>query len=243
METDLMALAQALPYPPTPDLAAGFWSRLQAERETRAAAPAWSLAAVAMATVVVAVSVVAGTVAPARDAAAELFDRINIFEADEDAFEGVTQDIVGEDVTLEEAEIRMGRGIDLPKYPAGIEDAITRVVFQHISGPGSAEYDIAHVFFEPEGSPPFVLFATDASTGKGLAPGAGAERLTGFEGEAYWLHGRRLAFIYDNAGNVIRETQRVTEANTVIWVHEGHTYRIEGELDREEAIKIAQSVK
>jgi len=239
METELMALAGALPYPATPDLAAGFWRRLQTRRETRAPASRWSLAGVALAAVIVTVAVIVGTVAPARDAAAHLFDRINIFRVDEDAFAGIARDVEGEDVTLTEAQVRMGHAIALPTYPIGIENSITRVVYRDFP---PTPLMLVAVFYEPRDGTPFVLFATNGSGGKGLAPGATAEQVEEMP-EAYWLEGLRIVSVHDEVAGRVLESQRVTEANTLVWVHDGYVYRIEGELDRDEAIKIARSVR
>jgi hypothetical protein len=239
METELLALAGALPYPATPDLAAGFWRRLQTQRKTRAPASRWSLAGVAVAAAVVAMAVIAGTVAPIRDVAADLFNRINIFRVDEDAFEGITRDVEGDDVTLTEAQVRMGHAIALPTYPTGIENSINRVVYRDFP---PTPLKLVAVFYEPQDGTPFVLFATNGSGGKGLAPGATAEQVEEIP-EAFWLEGLRIVSVHDEVAGRVLESQRVTEANTLIWVHGGYVYRIEGELGRDEAIKIAQSVR
>ena len=97
MEHHLTALARAITYPPTPDLAAGFWRRLEASREATARpVSGLSFAGLAVAAAVVVVSVVIGTVTPARDAAADLFDRIDIFET-KDSLSGLPTDVRGEE--------------------------------------------------------------------------------------------------------------------------------------------------
>jgi hypothetical protein len=242
MEAQLMALAEAMPYPQTPDLAAGFWRRLEASNRGREIAPAWSLAGVALAAVVVVAAAVIGTLAPAREAAADLFDRINIFAAEETEFTDVTREISGVEVSLGEAEERLGLPIALPTAPAGAKDAITRVVFQEFETEGPPR-GIAYVFFEPPEGIPFVLAATNAPVGKGLAPDASAERVDELPGEAYWLQGLRIVEIEDAAGRPIRESRRATDANTLLWEQDGYVYRIEGDLDREEAMAIALSVR
>ena len=236
-----MALAQAVPYPETPDLAAGFWQRLEEGNRRREAAPAWSLAGVALAAAVVAAAAVIGTLAPARDAAADLFDRINIFEVDETEFTDVSREITGVEVTLGAAEERLGIPIGLPTEPAGIRDAMTRVVYREFETEGPPR-GIAYIFFEPAGSKPFILFATNGRLGKGLAPDASADPVDQLPaGE--WLEGLRIVEIADDQGRLIKESRRVTDANTLAWAQDGYVYRIEGELSRDEAVAIAQSVR
>jgi hypothetical protein len=247
MEAELTAMANALTYPPTPDLSAAFWRRLQDRRQARELAPAWGLAGAGLAAAIVAFSVIIGTIAPARDAAADIFDRINLFHVDESAFEGITRDIEGEEVTLIEAEQRLGQNILIPRYPEGIEDTISRIVYRQF--PPSANGVVA-VFFEPEGGTPFVLFATNASLGKGLSVDATAEAVTLHCDlpalscfNAYWIEGMRLVTFYDEDLQRVRDLSRVTEANSLIWTLSSHPYRIEGELERDEAIAIAESVR
>ena len=231
-------MSEQMEYPPTPDLAAGFWERLAEAEERRRLA--WRpLAALGAASLAIVVLLVAA-VAPAREAAADLFDRINIFEVDEDAFESITRDIVGEDVTLAEAEVRLGQEIALPDRQEGIQNSITRVVYRDFRGTPAA---LVAISFEPDEGAPFVLFATNTQAGKGLGPLASAERVAEMN-EAYWLEGLRIVELQEEGGGPIEESQRVTDANTLIWVHEdGYVYRIEGEMDRDQAIEIARSVR
>lgn len=240
MEAELTALARATTYPETPDLAAGFWSRLQEQREARTPAPAWRLALVAAMAAVVVLAAVISTVAPARDAAADLVSRINIFRVDENAIEDITRDIAGEEVSLAEAEARLGRPIALPNHPSGVQDSVARIVYRDFP---PHELRIVALLFEPPVGEPFVLFATNGFAGKGLAPGATAEPVDELKDEAYWLEGLRVVHLYAEDGLFVDESQRATEANTLIWVQGGYVYRIEGELDRAEAIAIARSVR
>lgn len=239
MEAELTALARATTYPETPDLAAGFCSRLQEQREAHTLAPTWRLAVVATIAAVVVLAAVIATVSPARDAAADLVSRINIFRVDENAIEDITRDIAGEEVSLAEAEARLGRPIALPNHPSGVQDSVARIVYRDFP---PHELRIVALLFEPPEGEPFVLFATNGFAGKGLAPGATAELIDELKG-AYWLEGLRVVHLYAEDGLFVDESQRATEANTLIWVQDGYVYRIEGELDRAEAIAIARSVR
>ena len=239
LERELSLLGGTVAYPATPQLAAAVRRRIAAPTRP-GPAPAWGFAGAVAATVIVALAVVAGTIAPARDALADLFDRINIFEVEE-VPESLPTDIPGEPVTLEEAERRLGLPIALPSHPADAASSLTRALFQDLR-PG--ELQSVALFFAPAGRPPFILFQTNAGAGKGLGPGAEATPVPGLGQEAYWLEGLRIVQLYDSQGNFIRESQRQTDANTLLWVGaDGFVYRIEGDLPQDEAVRIAQSLR
>ena len=238
LERDLDLLGGAISYPATPRLAAAVHARLAAPARPDPA-PAWGLAGAAVAAAIVFLAVVAGTIAPARDALADLFDRINIFEVDE-APEGLPTDILGEPVTLEAAERRFGRPLALPTYPDDAESSLTRVLYQEFP---PADLQSVALFFEPADGRGFVLFQTNAQAGKGLGPGAEATPVDGLGPEAYWLEGLRIVQFYDAAGNFLRESQRQTDVNTLLWVgDDGYVHRLESDLSQEEAVRIAQSL-
>lgn len=238
LERDITLLSRALSFPETPSLIAGVRSRIEAERVLRAPASAWKLALTGVAAAAVALAFVAGVLAPARDAMADIFDRINIFETEEVPAE-LPRDITGEEVTLAEAEQRMGQPIAMPAYPEGVEGALTRVLLQEFP---DAELKVAVLFFEPKGYAPFALFETNGRVGKGLGPGATAETVEDLPG-AYWLEGLRIVQFYDAAGNIIRESQRASETSTLVWTRGEFVFRLEGDLDREEAVEIAKSLR
>jgi hypothetical protein len=237
MEQQLMALARATVYPPTPDLAAGFWRHLDAERTRKAHANPFSLAAVGTAAAVVAFALLIGIVAPARDAAADLFDTINIFETNEPLKDFPTG-IIGEEVTLTEAQVALGREILQPTYPEGAE--LERVILQDF---GSVK---AVALFYTARDERFVLFATNSRVGKGLPengdstrePLAIPEKDVGF-----WLTGEHLVQLFDQDGQVVTASERVTDANTLIWPEGDFVYKIEGDVTQKEAIAIAASVE
>jgi hypothetical protein len=232
---DLELLAQAVTYPPTPSISAAVAERISV---VPARTPAWGLAGAALATVVVMTALVAGTVAPAREAMADLFDRINIFEVDE-VPEDLPTNIRGEEVSLAEAEARLGRTILLPTDETGSSQLPERVLWQELEE-GTLSY--VAMFFDPSDTAPYVLFQTNAYAGKGLGPGAEARPVSGLGQGAYWLEGLRVVQLYDSDGNFIREGQRRTDDNTLIWNRDEFVYRIEGDLSEAEAIEIATSL-
>ena len=178
LEKDLMLLSQALRYPATPDLAAPAPER---PREPRLAP--WGVRAAA-AVVVALAALVAGVavVAPAREAVADLFDKINIFEIDHVPL-GLTYEIEGREVSLDVAQDALGFE---PVLPAGAHPS--RVLLQEFG-----EVKAAALFFDSENGPGYVLFETNGRVGKGIPTGGEeAESVEGLGGEAYWLTGLRL---------------------------------------------------
>jgi hypothetical protein len=234
---ELELVGRALSYPATPSLAGAVAARLAPPPRP---APAWGFAGVALAAAVVVLAVVAGTIAPARDAMADIFDRINIFEVD-DVPEDLSAEIDGQAVTVEAAERRLGRPVLLPTGEDAGTEAPVKILLQEFSG--SPLVSVA-LLFEPDNRTPYILFQTNANAGKGLGPGAEAERLSGVgDDQAYWLSGLRIVQLYDPSEGLIQESQRRTDTNTLLWSEDGFVYRIEGDLSREEAIAIAQSLR
>jgi len=242
LEHDIGLLSRALVFPQTPSLAGRVRARIEQERVTRGAAPSWQLALTTIAAAAVVLAFVAGVSAPARDAVADLFDRINIFETAE-VPPDLTRDIAGTPLTIEEAEAALGFPIPLPTEPEQLEPE--RVLLQDFG-----QVKAAVLFFRHPGGTPFALFETNAHAGKGL-PAAGkgvtepsqAQPVFGFGNEAYWLTGLRIVQYYDLDGSVIQQSVRATDVNTLLWDEDGRVFRLEGNISQEEAIEIAQSLR
>jgi Domain of unknown function (DUF4367) len=242
LESDIQLLSQAMAFPTTPSLASRVRSRIEAEGDLQAPAPAWQLAFAAAAAALVGLAFLAGILAPARDAVADLFDSINIFETDEVPAD-LTRQISGTPVSLETAEATLGRPILLPAYPENL--TLERVLLQDFG-----QVKAAVLFFEHTDGTRFALFETSAGVGKGLptigkgiADEAQAEPVSDLGEEAYWLTGLRIVQYYDLEGNVIQDSVRASDVNTLLWSDDGYVFRIEGDLSQDEAIKIATSLE
>lgn len=245
LDQELRALAEGLTYPPTPPLTVAVRRRLQAEglvggaqRLPTRRRPAFALAAVAL------VMFFAGGLAlvlfaPTREAVADFFDRLRIFQTEESPA-GLSREITGTPVSLAEAEARLGFPVRLPTYPEGIESSLSKVLLQEF---GESDLKAVVLLFDRPSGLHFALFETNAGVGKGLARGAEAEPVAGLPGEAYWLEGLRIVQFYDQKGNVIQQSLRQTDANTLIWNSGGFVFRLEGDLSRDEAVRIAQSLR
>lgn len=238
LETDLSALGRATLFPATPNIATSVRRRLEAaDRSARPeAVRPWQLAALSVAAAVILAAALVGNVAPAREAAANFFDRINIFETDEST-EGLPRDIEGATTTLEQAEARVGFDVVLPQRD-GLR--IQQVLVQDFGE--TKVVVVLYVFTDHIGR--FAFFESAGSGGKGLTQGlTSATNVPGLGDEAYWFEGERIVLYYDDQGQVIPESVRATDTNTLAWSANGRFYRIEGDLTQEEALEVAQTVR
>ena len=229
LEKDLVLLSRAVRYPATPDLAAAAPQLLRKPRLAPSGLRAGAAVVVALAALVAGVAVVA----PARETVADLFDKINIFEIDQ-VPPGLTYKIEGREVSLEVARDALGFE---PASPAGAQPS--KVLLQDFGSVSAAA-----LFFDPANAPGYVLFETNGRVGKGVpTSGEEAEFVEGLGGEAYWLTGLRLVQYQNLYRDVIYESRRVTDQNTLIWSRDGFVFRIEGPLEKDVAVEIAESLR
>ena len=80
--------------------------------------------------------------------------------------------------------------------------------------------------------------------GKAIGPGTTLEAVPLSGGNAaYWLAGQPHQFFYrDSAGNIQPDTLRLA-GNTLLWDSGGITYRLEAQVTRDEAVRIASSFR
>lgn len=235
LEEQLMTMGRGVQYPPTPDLPAAFWRRLETAPRRRLTGRL-AFAGAALAAAVFAVALAIAFVAPARDAAADLFGSINIFETSQSTV-GLPTDITGRQVSVADAEAALGAHISQPPYPASLD--LQKVLLQDYG-----QVKVAALFYSGDGIA-FVLFTSNAPVGKGIHPGSGAtaEAVSDVGDEAYWLQGQRIVQSYNPDGSVVSASIRVTEANTLVWSRGGAVYRIEGTVQKDTAIAIAQAMR
>ena len=237
LENDIALLGRALVFPETPSLAARVRVRIESRRILREAAPRWQLALTGVAAAAVALAFVASVLSPARDAVADLFDRINIFETEE-VPQDLTREITGTELSFEEVQAAVG-------FPLLLPDGASpdRVLLQDFG-----QVKAAVLFYRHDNGAPYALFETNSQVGKGLGIGKGitdpgqAQPVSGVGGEAYWLTGLRIVQYYDVDGAVLQGSVRATDVNTLLWNENGRVFRIEGDLTKDEAIAIADSL-
>ncbi|MEK6206098.1 MAG: hypothetical protein AABM32_00485 [Chloroflexota bacterium] len=80
--------------------------------------------------------------------------------------------------------------------------------------------------------------------GKAIGPGTTLEAIPLSTGNAaYWLAGQPHQFFYrDSAGNIQPDTLRLA-GNTLLWDAGGVTYRLEAQVSRDEAVRLASSLR
>jgi hypothetical protein len=238
LENDIALLGRAMVFPDTPSLATRIRARIESPDSGRAQSPRWQLALTGLAAAIVALALITGVAAPARDAVADIFDRINIFEVDE-VPPDTTRDITGIELSLEAAEDAVDFPLLLPN-----DAPPDRVLLQDFGQVKSAV-----LFHRHDNGTPYALFETNTAVAKGLSVGKGvleegqAEPVEGLGSEAYWLTGLRLVQYYNLDGAVLQDSVRATDVNTLLWNEGGRIFRIEGDLTQEEATTIAHSLR
>lgn len=79
--------------------------------------------------------------------------------------------------------------------------------------------------------------------GKAVGPETALDAVPVSGGVGYWLEGQPHQFFYrDSSGNVLPETLRLAE-NTLLWESAGVTYRLEADVTKEAAVRIALSLR
>ncbi len=174
------------------------------------------------------------SISPARDAAADLVNRINFFETERSTSDLPT-DIVGEETTLERAQTAIGKRILQPEGDHQLE----KVLLQ-----GYGEVQVAALFYTGDDAS-FVLFASNAFVGKGIPTDSlvTVEEVDGLGNQAFWVEGERIVYSVRANGSLVIGSERLTDRNALLWEQNDDLYRIEGDLGKEEAIAIAHSLR
>jgi hypothetical protein len=122
-----------------------------------------------------------------------------------------------------------------------VEAGLSRVTLVYRTRPGLPETTlpgIGALIVEFKGS-------LDAPIlGKAIGPGTTLEAVPLSSGNAaYWLAGQPHQFFYrDSAGNIQPDTLRLA-GNTLLWDASGITYRLEAQVTRDEAVRLASSFR
>ena len=232
-------------WPETPDIAGVVGERLAAAparpRRSWFNRPVWQLAVAATALIIAVVMVVP----PARSAVLDLlgFGSVRIVREEPRPSRFASGLGLGEPVTLEQARRR---------FPVLVPAAVGEPDAVYLTEDPSVRVDL--VYRERPGLP------ASANTGAGLlvtefhavaepliekTAGAGArvERLTVGGDPAFFISGADHGFAYIQRGSTGSfEPQRLAGNTLLVERSDGVLLRIEGELDRDEAVKIAESV-
>jgi len=270
LERALSDLGASLEFPPTPDLAAAVTARLGEAPATAPAGqrlrgwlggllrlPGWRRLAVAgMVAAVLAATVLVASPGTRQAVARRLGLRgveVRIGEPPPPTASTRPSDRLelglGERVTLEQARRRVAFPVLVPgagtlKRPSAVfvdqavpEGGRVDLVYRAQPGlPASRFTDVGLLItqFRGQPTPEFIKKVT----GMGLV-----EEVTVGGEPGYWFSGEPHFFTYRDAGGNLREEQTRLAGNTLIWQRGELTLRLEGEVSREEALRIAESMR
>ena len=261
LDATLAALGERLAYPQPTRVADVVRARLREPRTGRwwdaLRSPRYAFVP-ALATLAVMLLVVVLATPGARAAATEVLHAwgIDIFRGPPIATPAVTaapRAGLGDLTTLADARLRADFTLRVPTDPRlgtpdevyrGLADAtgshqrITLVYAQRSGIPLSHEPGVSALVVEFRGRPDEQLIG-----GKGAGPDTKIESLTVNGGRGLWLEGAPHLFFYrDPAGTISTETLRLA-GNTLIWEQDGVTFRLEAQVSREDALRIAASFR
>ena len=152
--------------------------------------------------------------------------------------------------TMVGLETKAGFLVGTPTYPEGLgpPDEVyfqdlgsgRQVVLVYRARPGLSlqPVDAGDVFFT------LFQFTAEGVFRKIIPSTMGAERSSLLEAETLWLEGASHTLQYlDPDGSIRTELERTVKGNTLVWEIGDVTYRLETSLPREEAFKIAESLR
>jgi hypothetical protein len=237
LELALRELGAQVAWPTTPDVAGAVRRRIDVLPGRRFPARRLAIALAVLAAAVGSVLVVS----PARTAILDWlgFGGVEIRRVAE--LPAVPPDgrlVLGERVTLEEATRLAGHPVLVPD-----EEGFERpnAVYVDRSAPGQP----VALVYGPLGRPRLLVLEFRAAPlfEKALPGETRVEQVSVGGERGLWIEGPRHEFFYQTGlGEPRRDTQRLA-GNTLLWTRGTLTLRIEGELSRAEAIRIAESME
>lgn len=261
LDATLADLGERLAYPRPTRLADAVSARLREPRAGRwwdaLRSPRYAFAPV-FATLAVLALVVVLAVPGARAAAGDFLHAwgIDIFRVPSIATPAVSpspRSGLGALTTLADARLRADFPVRVPTDPrlgtpdevyrdradaTGARQRISLVYAQRAGIPISHEPGVSVLVVEFRGA-----FAEDLIGGKGVGPDTKIESLSVNGGRGLWLEGAPHLFFYRDASGIIQtETLRLA-GNTLIWEQDGVTFRLEAQVSREDALRIAATFR
>jgi len=79
--------------------------------------------------------------------------------------------------------------------------------------------------------------------GKGVPPGARLEEVQVRGTRGYFISGASHTFFYRDARNNVQDEHSRLAGNTLLWEANGITYRLESALARDEALRLAETLR
>ena len=155
----------------------------------------------------------------------------------------------GERTTLDDARRRVRFPARVPAAPElgapddvfvetiGTTDRLTLVYRQRPGIAVSAAAGVSALVVEARGTIDEALFT------KAAGPGTRVEPVNVNGAVGYWLEGAPHQFFYrDAAGNVVPDTLRLA-GNTLVWVQDGVTIRLEAQVSKVDALRLASTFR
>jgi hypothetical protein len=152
-------------------------------------------------------------------------------------------------LTLDEARARVAYPVLVPTLPElGAPDEVYlseppaggQVALVYAAAPGraaAAETGAALLLMQFRGS------TDEGFLGKGLGPGTRLEPVTVNGARGYWIEGAPHFFFHqDEAGQARQEAIRLA-GNVLLWEQGDLTLRLEGAMSKDEALRIAATVR
>lgn len=253
LEATLQEIGERLDYPRPVAMAAAVRSRLREPRpRSGTQAPRFAFAPAFVTIAILAIVVTLGS-PDARAAAGEFLHLrgIDIFRvsAVPTALPPLRIVVAGLRTTLDDARRRVRFTLRAPTAAplvapddvfvetTGTTDRVTLVYRERAGIPVSKEAGVSALVVELRG------VVDEALLGKATGPGTRVEAVSVNGARGYWLEGAPHLFFYrDPAGNVRDETLRLA-GNTLVWVQDGVTVRLEAHVSREDALRLAASFR
>jgi hypothetical protein len=250
LETTLRDIGERLDYPEPTAMANAVRARL---REPRRVERRWSAFAPAFVTLALLAVVLTLGSPDVRGAAGEFLHLrgIDIFRVPSvpATLPPLQFSVAGERTTLDAARRRvrftpripasadLGAPDDVFVETVGTTDRLTLVYRQRSGIPVSPSAGVSALVVEARGTVDEALFA------KATGPGTRVEPVTVNGSQGYWLEGAPHVFFYrDASGNIVNDTLRLA-GNTLVWVQDGVTIRLEAQVTKERALQLAGSFR
>jgi hypothetical protein len=262
LERALVDLGRRIAFPPTPDLAGrvrvGLDTATRRSRRPFGFLYSWPRVAATLAALLL-LTVIVGLTPPVREAVAGWLELrgVRFFTVPETP----AGTAVPTGVPSPAALTADGRLVTL--------DQVRREVTFPVLVPSSALVgvpDEVYVAEEPVGGRVTLLYrprpglpeAREAGTGllitqfrgglvpfiqKGLPPGSTVQAVAVAGAPGFWVEGEPHVLIFRDATGQFREQPSRLAGNTLLWERDGITYRLESALGRDEAIRIAESMR
>ena len=252
LETALKDIGQRLDYPLPVAMASAVRARLRTPR-----ASGWGRSRLAFAPAFVTLALLAVVVAlasPDARATAQVFLHlrgIDIFPVPTvpASLPPLRITFTGERTTLDAARSRLRFVPRVPSAPefgapddvfvetVGTSDRLTLVYRQRAGIPVSPDAGVSALVVEVRGTLDEALFA------KATGPGTRVEPVNVNGATGYWLEGAPHLFFYrDPSGNVVNDTLRLA-GNTLVWVQDGVTIRLEAQVAKSDALRLASTFR